>query len=234
MCKSQSHPPPAHPSSLSHSKRSRSLENGLDSQFPDEISRDRAASSPVSMKPKTLPRLKLQKKDNVSRVPSQTSGTIVKNSNPLPQVDPNLTKHDSVVAPSTIRSSIYMSQNSADLSSLEPISDNPSHIIDKITRISTNLNDIASESFSIFNRSLEYFAQLSEKMVQIIQTQNSSYSVSITIGIGKLREKIGDFRNLLTQIYSNPSYDYTSLLKVSVNDISKSCRDLFVKMFSNK
>jgi len=107
-------------------------------------------------------------------------------------------------------------------------------IMDEIIRISTSLIDIALDSFSVCNRSLEHFAQLSEKMLQLVQTQNTSHLVSTRIAIGKLREKIGDFRNLLTQINSNPSFDYTSQLEVSVNGISKSCRDLYGKLYANK
>ena len=183
--------------------------------------------------PKTLPKpvMKLQNKDKVLPVSLQTSETTVKNSILLQSKS---TKHSSVVVSSSIRSKTNMSQDLNDFSLLQPISDDPNHIMEEITSISANLIDIASESFIVFNRSLEHFAQLSEKMLQLAQTQNTSYLVSTMIAIGKLREKIGDFRNLLTQINSNPSCDYTSQLEVSVNGISKSCGDLYNKLYSNK
>jgi len=215
VCKTQSYVPPAHTNSLSHLKRSKSLENVIPEFHSHEIyynliNHGRAASNPASL---------------------NNNGAVVNSSNPSPLVESNLTKHGSVKAPSSIRSNTKMSHNSAD--SLQPISDDPSQIMDEITRISTSLIDTVPESSSVFNRSLERFAQLSEKMLQLVQTQNTRGPVSTRIAISKLREKIGYFRNLVTKNYSNPSDDYTSLLEVSINGISKSCRDLYGKMYAN-
>jgi len=200
--------------------------------------RDRSVSSTTPVEPKFHPEprksasLRPQhNKERVPLVPSQTSRVTQKNSKPLPPGRPRQSRHGSVEVTSSVGSN---TSESTDFSSLQSISDDPNQIMDEITRISANLIDIASDSFSVFNRSLEHFAQLSEKMLQLVQTQNTSHLVSTRIAIGKLREKIGDFRNLLTQINSNPSFDYTTQLEVSVNGISKSCRDLYGKLYANK
>ena len=216
------------------------------SQFSNQIKnkipntpRDRSVSSTTPIEPKFQPEPRKsaslrpqQNKERIPLVPSQTSRVTQKNSKPLPPGRPRQTRHGSIEASSSVGSNA--SHEATDFGSLQPISDDPSHIMDEIIRISTSLTDIASDSFSVFNRSLEHFAQLSEKMLQLVQTQNTSHLVSTRIAIGKLREKIGDFRNLLTQINSNPSFDYTSQLEVSVNGISKSCRDLYGKLYANK
>ena len=214
----------------------------IKNKIPDSPSgRDRAVSSTTPVEPrfqpdprKTASLKPTPNRDRVPLVPSQTSRVIQKNSRPLPPGRPRQSRHGSVEASSSVGSNA--SHDSTDFSSsLQSISDNPSHIMEEITRISTNLIDIASESsFTVFNRSLEHFAQLSEKMLEIVQTQNTSHLVSTRIAIGKLREKIGDFRNLLSQINSNPSCDYTGQLEVSVNGIAKSCRDLYGRLYSNK
>jgi len=121
-----------------------------------------------------------------------------------------------------------------DFNTVPPISDDPGHVMEEISRICLSLLDISLRGYTIFKRSLEYFAQLSEKMLQFIQTQNTGLSISTKNAIGRLREKIKDFRNLLTQVNCNPSLDYNSQTEIFVNDIYKTCRGLYDKLYLNK
>jgi len=127
---------------------------------------------------------------------------------------------------SSIGSSIL--QDFSDVNTLQPISDDPSHVMEKIANISASLLDISLNGFTVFKRALEYFVQLSEKM---LQAQNTSHLATTR---STLKEKIEGFRSLLTQINSNPSHDNSSQIETFVNDISKSCRDLYNEVYSNK
>ena len=169
-----------------------------------------------------------------SKIPPQTSRvTPRKNTIPFPAGQPTRqTRPNTVAVSSSIASSI--SQDLTDFNTLKPISDDPSHVVEEIARISANLLDISLKGFTEFKRSLEYFAQLSEKMLQLIQAQNTNHLASTRIAIGILREKIEDFRNLLRQINSSLSCDYNSQIETFVNSISKSCRDLYGKLYSKK
>ena len=106
--------------------------------------------------------------------------------------------------------------------------------MEEITKISTSLLDISLKGFTVFKRCLEYFAQLSEKMLQLIHTQNTRPLATTRIAISMLREKIEDFTNLLAQINTSPSRDKSRQIEAFVNDISKSCRDLYDELYSNK
>ena len=86
---------------------------------------------------------------------------------------------------------------------MQPISDYPDHVMAQINRVSANLLDISLEGFSVFKTSLEYFVQLSEKMLQLIETQSSSHFPSTMIAILLLKEKNTDLKDLLEQISSN-------------------------------
>ena len=105
----------------------------------------------------------------------------------------------------------------------------PAQVMEELNRISSNLDDIALEGLPVFNRSLESFAQLSEQMLTLIQS--NSKTVSVTMKVSQLRDKIGQYRALLVQINSNPSCDYTSQLENTVNEISKKFGDLYSKVF---
>ena len=131
--------------------------------------------------------------------------------------------------------SIDKSSSSGSNTSFEPVdgtrinTNDPAQVIEEINRISTNLSDIASEGLPVFNRSLENFAELSEQMLTLLQSKDSS--VGIRMKVSQLRDKIGQYRGLMTQINSNPSRDYTSQLDSAVSEISKKCGDLYVKLF---
>ena len=181
------------------------------------ISTDLPGSTVVQLEPSLW---MSQNKDKISQIPPQTSRV------PLPPDQSRKTKHN--FAASSFGNS--MLQDSTDFDTLQPISDNPSHIVEEIAIISANLLDISLKGFTEFKRSLEYFAQLSKKMLHFMQTQNTTHLASVSM----LTEKIEDFRNLLTQIDSNPSHEYNSQIETFVNDISKSCRDLYDKLYSSK
>jgi len=164
--------------------------------------------------------------------PAQISRAIGKKNKTMPLLFKkrgNLDQQRSSNLSSSIGSSIL--QDFSDFNTLQPISDDPSHVMEKIAKISASLLDISLNGFTIFKRALEYFVQLSEKMLQLIQTQNTSHLATTR---STLKEKIEGFRNLLTQINSNPSHDNSCQIETFVNDISKSCRDLYNEVYSNK
>ena len=137
--------------------------------------------------------------------------------------------------PGRPRKTIDKSSSFGSNTSFEPVDDtgintnDPAQVFEEINRISTNLNDIASEGLPVFNRSLEKFAELSEQMLTLLQSKDSS--VSVRMKVSQLRDKIGQYRGLMTQINSNPSRDYTSQLDSAVSEISKKCGDLYAKLF---
>jgi len=160
-----------------------------------------------------------------SRIPLQKTASL-----PIPPAKPRkYSRNNSIAASPPIASSPL--QDLIEFNMRQPISDNPSHVVEDISRISTCLLDISLKGFMFFKRSLEYFAQLSEKMLQLIQIQNTGHSVSMKIVVNKLRENIKHFRNLLMQINSSPSHDYNSQVEMLVSDISKSCCDLYDKLY---
>ena len=171
-----------------------------------------------------------QTKDKVSQFPTQTSKAYRANSIPLPPGQPrNNSRHNTSLSEN---SSL---QDSTDFNTLQPIDNDPSQVMEEIEKISTSLLDISLKGFTVFKRCLEYFAQLSEKMLQLIRTQNTRPLATTRIAISMLREKIEDFTNLLAQINTSPSYDENRQIETFVNDISKSCRDLYYEsLYSNK
>lgn len=143
---------------------------------------------------------------------------------PAPPGRPRQLRHGSIDTASSIGSNTSSESVDSGTSNADA-----TKIIEEIDRISGSLSDLASEGFNVFNRSLERFVQLSEQMVMLIQSRGTS--VSITMKISQLRDKIGQFRGLMTQISSNPSYDYTSQLDSTVSDISRKCGELYAKVF---
>ena len=162
-------------------------------------------------------------------IPNQSVTSPIKGSplgRPTPPGRPrNMAKHGSVDKSSSIGST----------TSSEPGDNNgintgdPTQVIEEINRICSNLSDIASEGVTVFNRSLESFAELSEQMQSMLQSRDNS--VSTRVKVSQLRDKIGLYRGLLTQINSNPTHDYTTQLESAVSDISKRCSDLYAKLF---
>ena len=119
-----------------------------------------------------------------------------------------------------------------DFNSLQTISDDPDHVMLEITKVSDNLLEISFQGFSAFKRALEYFAQLSEKMLQLMQVKNTNHFASKKNCIGKLEDKIEKFKVILAQINSNLPYDLNSQVETSVKGITELCRDLHDKLHS--
>jgi len=90
-----------------------------------------------------------------------------------------------------------------DFSSLQTISDDPDHVMSEITKVSDNLLEISFQGFSAFKRALEYFVQLSEKMLQLMQVKNTNHFASKKNFIEILEDKIEKFKEILAQINSN-------------------------------
>ena len=125
---------------------------------------------------------------------------------------------------------IFDSSTSQELYSVQPISDDPDHVMAQINRVSASLFDFSLEGFSVHKRSLEYFLQLSEKMLQLMRALSISCLVSTRIALDKLTEKIADFRDLLEQIDSSLPYDCNFKLDEYVKSITASIRNLHIKL----
>lgn len=190
--------------------------------------RGRSSSSTTSQD--TVSRPQEPRKANTMKPPSSNKTPLIPNPNkvplqphgrPAPPGRPRQTRH-----PSVDKSSSNTSSESADTGMNTA---DPAQVIEEINRISSNLNDIASEGLPTFNRSLENFAQLSEQMLSLMQSHGKT--VSVTMRVSQLRDKIGQFRSLMVQINSNPTCDYTSQLESAVSEISKKFGDLYCKVF---
>ena len=105
---------------------------------------------------------------------------------------------------------------------MPPISDDPDHVMAQINKVSANLLDVSLDGFSVFKTSLEYFVQLSEKMLQLIEAITSSHFPSTMIAIMLLKEKDTDLKdsywNKIILIYI--SYDRNSELYKYEKDIT--------------
>jgi len=148
-----------------------------------------------------------------------------------PRVQPRFKK-----PPLTNRDSlpVFNSGTSKNFSTVQPISDDPDHVMAQINRVSANLLDISLEGFSAFKTSLEYFVQLSEKMLQLIKAQSSSHFSSTKIAITLFKQRIADLKDLLEQIDSNLSYDRNKELDKCVKGIADLCMRIHDGQHSRK